>query len=313
MAAETPQTPTIIIPYPGPTSERDCEDVFVYLRPETNGIEVESCLLAVIQGNAIYRESIRLVYLANIPGDFIIAHGIIEQHYAVRIAFAERGGDIFTPGMRSSFETFFGVRFEDTRIIGAFAAMEILGVNATDLFRIWVPADRYFITNGQSVKRIGDIFVVNYDIPAILHMNDASTDIAVMILRSSLPPRSFTGLIGEMEEALRERRILDTNIPVNRAFHYSKGPFEQILDAVGYLYDERARRVPVRHIRFWDFLLRGGYGTEEIWGAIRHPIMTFGTDGDIRTEEANIFSYTSGDSYLEAADKLSRAVSQFRL
>jgi len=42
-----------------------------------------------------WQEKINLVYLANLPGDFLIKKGVIEQHYQTRIKFARDGGGFF--------------------------------------------------------------------------------------------------------------------------------------------------------------------------------------------------------------------------
>ena len=75
------RNPTVLIPYAGVCTDRSCHDVFVYLRPETNGVEVESTLFRVVKGNQEYRETVKLVYLANIHVSFIQRNRIVEQYY----------------------------------------------------------------------------------------------------------------------------------------------------------------------------------------------------------------------------------------
>ena len=75
------EKPTVVIPYAGTSDDLRCRDIFVYLRPETNGVLAESSLLRVIGNSSLYRERIELIYLANIPGEFIIENKIVEDHY----------------------------------------------------------------------------------------------------------------------------------------------------------------------------------------------------------------------------------------
>ena len=58
--------PTIVLPYTDSSGREDEKDLFIYLRPETNGIQVESLLFSVIHNEPLFNEKISLVYLANI-------------------------------------------------------------------------------------------------------------------------------------------------------------------------------------------------------------------------------------------------------
>ena len=49
---------------------------------------VESILMGVLRGDPLFRECAELVYLANLPGDFIIENHVIEDHYSVNYRFA---------------------------------------------------------------------------------------------------------------------------------------------------------------------------------------------------------------------------------
>jgi hypothetical protein len=294
--------PQVLVPYPGPDPDQDVQDIFVYLRPETNGVLVESTLLGVIKGCAKYRNGISLIYLANVPGQFILDHHIIEQHYAHKLYFAVHGKKVFTPHMRESFSDYFGVTWSDADIIGSFEALRILGLSPEELFRRWVPRDQMLTVDGQTIKRFGELFVVNYDIPALLHKNNRGTDIAVMVFRCRVSYDYFEGLVDEMQSALVEREIVSARIPVSRTFHYSRGPFEQLLDAIDYLYTPDGAPVPLSDLSFVRYAEKRGYGIDNLMGLIKSPICLFGT-GDILVEE-NVFAYTLNDSYKEAVDKL---------
>ena len=98
--------PSILVPYPGPRVESDVQDIALYLRPESNGVLVESTIMRVITSG--YRQNTRMVYLANIPGDFVVARRVVERHYRLKIQFARSGKDAFTPQMQRRFERAFG-------------------------------------------------------------------------------------------------------------------------------------------------------------------------------------------------------------
>jgi len=301
--------PTVVVPYGGPTREEGLQDRFVYLRPETNGVMVESVLLKVIRADPRYREHISLVYLANLPGDFIVRNRIVEQHYASRLFFTRKGKAAFTPSMRRRFTQYFHVDFESATLLGAFDAVASGRFRWDELFEVWVEPHDLFEMNGQTIKRIGDDFIINYDMPALLHKNNKQTDIAVMVFRSSLSYPDFQELVRLMGAALVEHGILDERVPLARAFHYSKGPFEQLLDGLGYLYDGNAERLPIAETSFCDFLMRKGLALGSIVNAVRYPIMQFRAPGGDLVEE-DLLVYTFGESYEGAHAKLMSAVAQ---
>jgi hypothetical protein len=294
--------PTVIIPYAGPDFSGSVEDIFLYLRPESNGVLVESILMGVLRGTPLYREKAEMVYLANLPGDFIIKNHVIEDHYSVNYRFACRGKELFTPFMKSVFEDYFKTDFEDADILGAFEALKHLNLDAEKLFNIWVSDKDMVQINGQSIKKYDNLYIINYDIPALLHKNNYSTDIAVMVLRSSLNKSDFHQMIEAMEQALVEKNIMDSEKPPSRYFHYSKGPFEQILDGLGYLYKPDGEHLPVDNVSFAKKLLESGFSMNEIHGVINNPIMCFEENGII--VEDNVFLRTKHKTSNEALDVL---------
>lgn len=267
--------PTVLIPYSLPPSGQSHEDVFVYLRPETNGVRVESLLLGTIRNNPRYSEMITIAYLANVPGDFIAANRIVEEHYADRLYFTLNGKESFTPDMRRRFTEYFHIAFEEAEILGAFEAMRKGGWTSEDLFEMRVDQSDICVINAQTVKRIGGLYLINYDIPAILHKNHASTDIAVMILRSNLEAEDFPAFLEVLRKNLVEGEVLSPETPLSHAVHYSKSPFEQILDAKGYLYRADGEHESFERIRFAHWLSERGTPFEVIRGLLNHPIFVF--------------------------------------
>ena len=300
--------PKVLVPYPGPATTSDEQDIFVYLRPESNGVLVESTLLRVIERCPEYRTTIRLVYLANVPGDYIVAEHTVEEHYAVKFSYAVYGKQYFTPHMKETFSDFFGVPFDSARIIGAFEALRELETTPEELFRLWVPAGDVLVVNGQNIKRTGDVYVVNYDMPALLHKNNRGTDFAVMIFRTALTYDAFSEIVTRMHESLVAAGLLEGDLPVSRVFHYSKGPFEQILDGIGYLFSADAKTA-LADLTFCRFLADRKIPFDEILGVIRNPICRF-TEQSGTTIEENIFVYTKHDSYAEALRKYHCITSQ---
>ncbi len=310
--AKTVGRPVILIPYEGPCDDEGCQDIFLYLRPETNGVEVESTILRQIEHHPHYRKQIRLVYLANIPGDFIVDRHIVEQHYSLKFFFAVHGKSAFTPHMQREFERCFGVSFRDAEILGSFEALKRLHLSTQKLFDYWVPAGRMCIVNGQTIKELGGRYIVNCDIPDLLHKNNRETDIAVMIFRIWFPYRELHRLITSMCDALSREGLLRQGRPANRVFHYSRGPFEQLLDASGYLYDPDGNSVPLDRVSFAAYLMQRGIPEEVIAGAVTCPIMRFDGSSGVKGED-DLYHVTEGTDYGQAHRILLSAERQFLL
>ncbi len=304
--------PTVVVPFSGLCESVLCQDIFVYLRPESNGIAVESALMRGISLVPDWQNSINLVYLANLPGGFLNERGVFEEHYNTRIKFARKGRSLFTPYMREVFSDYYGVSFDNARIIGSYDAISLLGMDEDQLFNLWIPEEALLIINGQTVKKFGKYFIVNCDIPAILHKNNDSTDIAVMVFRTQLWGKDFYNVIAKMTEVLLKEGILRSESQFSHVFHYSKGPCEQILDAIGFLYDSSGNHLPLENIRFYNFLLDKGMLPEEVNSLIKEPILQF-RNGNGKIEEKSIFQVTMNLSYEESWEIIKSATAQVLL
>ena len=305
----TIRKPTVLIPYGGRCTDYRCHDVFVYLRPEANGVEVESTLFRVVKTNPEYKDSVKLVYLANIPGDFIVKNRIVEEYNASQLYFISRGKDGFPPHMRNIFDSYFHGPIDDADIIRPFEALKRFGMDYNELFSLRVPLSQMLIVNGQTIKCFEGCYILNYDIPAILHKNNNKTDIAAMIFRTRLGYNRIHNLIDDMGDALKEAGILHSQKPLSRIFHYSKGPFDQIRDALGHLYTPEDEHVPVEELTFCSFLMKSGFSTREIIGAIRNPIVRIRVKSG-RVAENYLFALAANETFEGAMDKFSRIDSQ---
>ncbi len=300
--------PRVLLPYAGPDTSGAFNDIFVYLRPEANGVVAESAILKVIERCSAYKKDLFLVYMANVPGDFIAHHKLVEKHYATKLVFAVRGGDAFTPEMRVAFERYFRERFDAAKPIGAFQAMHDLNVRAEELFSAWVPESELLMVNGQSIKKVWGRYIVNYDIPALLHKNNAQTDIAVMLFRTRTGYDYFSELIREMKEAVVREGIIGPGQHFTRVFHYSKSPFEQALDARGHLFDADGAFLGLEASSFAQYCMARDLTAEQLHGLVDNPICTFLTaDGPV---EQHLSTFTEHDDYATAFDKAKRIAAQ---
>jgi hypothetical protein len=178
-------------------------------------------------------------------------------------------------------------------------------MNYDELFQVRVSADDMLLVNGQTIKKYRDLYILNYDIPAILHKNNNKTDIAAMMFRAHMDYAAVHHLIEDMGRALVAADILHPEKPLSRIFHYSKGPFDQIRDARGYLYTRDNRHEPLESLSFCAYLLQQGFTLQEITGAVNNPVVRMSLNGGGSTE-TYLFKATANDSFQAAARKFSR-------
>jgi hypothetical protein len=301
--------PVILVPYQGVSVNPEEQDIFVCLRPESNGVLVESIILKAIQQNPDYKKRLFLAYLANLPGQFIYHNRITADHYPVKLRFAKLGARLFTRNMKEAFGRKYGVPFRKARIIGGYEALEVLHMSSLELFNVWVPHEDVMMLNGQTIKKIEDCYVVNCDIPELMRMHYHDTNIAVMIFRTSMNYAEFSQIILMVETALVDAGVLAPERPVARVFHYSKGPFEQVLDALGYLYSPGAVHIPLSDLPFSRFLALRGMDFSILRGFLLHPVIQYADrNGGLREE--SIYDYTRENSYEETWEKLLAVRSQ---
>lgn len=296
--------PNILVSYPGPSTDEREHDIFLYLRPQSNGIRVESILLKEIEKDPHYRKDFHLVYLANLPGDFLRKEHVIEQHYSLRIYFATHGAKMFTTVMRREFSRLTGEDFSSSRIMGSFEALDTLSMSPRQLFETWVGKDDVFSIMGQCIKRyedpsLGNCYVINYDVPMLLHMNNRDTDIATMLFRTRCGYTHFYDLVDRMKQQLLKAGVIDTEQDISRVLHFSRGPFEEILDAKGHLYHNGGAHVPLGEYSFVRYLMQHGISLPCIKGFMDHPLVTC-REG----KERNLFEYSASLNYSQALKQI---------
>lgn len=312
MSEQSVRKPSVLVDYPGAVTAEDLQDIFVYVRPETNGVEVESRLLRVVRECPAYHNGLELIYMANLPGGYMMEQQVIERHYAHKLFFAVHGARSFTEPMIREFELKTGASFSPERILGGFEALRYLGMTPEGLFALWVNESEVVSVAGQTVKHIDDYWIIGYDIPALVHKNTRNTDIAVMLFRSSVGYAYFVELVNDMYEQIVEDGLVDSRMPRGRVFHYSRSPFEQILDGTGYLVDRAGAPAKLSDLSFAGYLFEHGIATTELRGLLSNPVFLW---RDTSTDNSNVSEcdlYTKSEhmSNREALDCLKAASGQ---
>ena len=288
--------PDILIPYKGPDSSGNTTDIYIYLRPETNGVNTESSIMKVFRSYSGNKDSLQLVYFANYPGTFIKSKHLIEHHYSHKLKAAEEGKKIFTAEMIKCFEKHFNTDFNDAEILGAYDALEKFSMNEEELFNLWVAKHDFCSIYGHTIKKYKNSYIINYDIPALLHRKYLHDDIAVMIFRTSVQWKEFSIILKAMRDELHKKKIIDQRHPPERVFHCTKGPFEQILDGLEYLYNSD-KKDPM-NISFFKYLREKNFSRTKIYSLLKNPVIRYGENGE--EKEDSVYEATEGMTYPEA-------------
>jgi hypothetical protein len=166
------------------------------------------------------------------------------------------------------------------------------------LFEVWVEDRGFTKIHQQSIKLVGGLYVVNYDIPALLRPDGHATDVFTMILRCLAPWPRIHELIDRMCAGLEAAGITSARRPPSRVFHASTGPFMQVLDGTCYVYSPSADAVAAEELSFGAWLARSGVNASVLEGALREPIMRFRTPAGV--VERHLFDHTLECSFSEA-------------
>ena len=186
---------------------------------------------------------------------------------------------------------------------------KLVAVDEEALSSYRVHDDDMLVSLGQNIKRYGDIWIVNYDIPAILHRNTFKTDIAVMVFRVNLEWMEFNKLVDMMSRHMVEAGVLAPDTAPSRAFHHSKSPWEQLLDGIDYLWGVNVSDGGAEDdISFGAFMMSRGFSRNQLKDAIRRPLVVYEDDAGNK-REGNIFELSSGMNYRDAEVAWKKVVS----
>lgn len=266
-------TPDILIPYSMDAQKlRDSSVALISVRPETNKVNYEAAILQSIQKYA------NVVYLASLSGSLVNTKAIVASHYSSQLQFAINGKNELArfPEMKAKFREKFGVEFDDAPIIGPFEAIleYRLKRDADELFETIVPETDFLEMYGQTIKKIGDYYVLNYDIPAVITRHHEEThvfNIAVCMKRADY---RFSGIHHLIYENMRKnestvfvdsekRKDMAWFNRVRRTYHISRSHIEAMFDLTDYVFVDAAERITYKDTPLGRKLLDIGLFTEE--------------------------------------------------
>jgi hypothetical protein len=264
--------PDVLIPYSiAADRERlaDSSICVISVRPETNKVNYEAI---IVQSILPYGE---VVYLASLNGNLINKMAIIACHYSSQLQFAITGKEEMNkyPEMIEAFEEKFKVNFEGANIIGSFQALLDFKVknDAEELFATMVPESDFLNMYGQTIKKIDDYYILNYDIPAIITRHHEKTAMFIIAFRFNDPSLRFSDLHhliyenmcrNENTEILgpeeRHNLHLEWYDRVRRTYHISRSHIEAMFDLTDYVFKDEKERIPFSATPLGQMLIKRG-------------------------------------------------------
>lgn len=285
--------PDIIIPFIYNLEEvRPC--VVIYVRPQTNKLNYEKAIILACQQ---YGE---IVYLANIGGKIFIDNLLILEHYATQYLFAMHSKSIIAeyPEMIKKIEQHFNLDFQKIDIISPFDAILKLKITSAELFNTIVDECDFLRIYGQTIKKIGDCFVINYDIPEIIAEYTPQTNVftCAAILKEHSKITDLNQAIFDNLKTNDSTPIIDKDIykahkwfeTVKRTYHISYNHVAAMFDMKDFVFSAKGDEIDFTEIPLASHLINSGILTCEDLLAIKRFSLVYINDDNGEKKLINI-------------------------
>jgi hypothetical protein len=268
--------PDIIVPYPKAENgfaERGnlASYAVAYVRPETNNVLYERAILAGLRGHG------KIIYCANIAGSVFLRDAILENHYPSQFRFARdpwRELEKF-PEIRSRVEGYFHLPRPEARLLGAFEAVDALGVSEEDLLETIVPSADYLGCWGQSFKRLSGAIVVNPNLPAIIKRHAPPANVFSVVVCAhnhdgvffeSVNESVFKEITSRSETPIIDGEKLDSLVwseRIRRTYHLSSNHLMAMFDMLDFVYTAEGPRLDPADTPLGRWLLQDRFANPE--------------------------------------------------
>jgi hypothetical protein len=295
----------------------DCDStlpiIVIYVRPETNEIHYEK---AIIMGVNPFGD---VIYLANLNGRLFIRDALILEHYSSQYKFAIYGKSEMEkyPEIMYAFEDHFKVDFDSADIIGSFDAILKLNITDEEMFNIIVNEKDFFKFYGQTIKRINNHFVINYDMPAILKRYTPKSNVFTISIRL----KNENTDLGEINQSIFEQlkkdntplisednlKLLDWNEMIKRTYHISRNHIMAMFDMLDFIITSNNRHLGYYNTPLGKILLDVyGYSDEDLMKLKDNPIVYVEYNGQKKL--VNIIEEGNNKKLNECADIISKVI-----
>ena len=261
--------PDVLIQYMN-NDTTDLPTAVIYVRPKTNLVKYEKEILVGLQPYA------DVIYLANLNGKLFIKNALILEHYSTQYKFSIMGKEEVKKysEMKKKIEKFFDRDFDSMKIIGAFDAMLEMNLTADALFNIIVEKKDFLKLYGQTIKKVKDYYIVNYNIPAILEKYTPTANIFVVAVRLKDKNTSLKLLDQSIFENIQNDKntpIIDEdklgklkwNEKIRRTYHISRNHIIAMFDMMDFVFKSNGDHIKLEEIPFAKWLFDRGNINEQ--------------------------------------------------
>ena len=286
--------PDILIPYSiNEETLSNSPILMISVRPETNKIDYEA---VIVKSTAPYAD---VVYLASLSGNLVNDKALVASHYSSQLQFAIEGkkGLARYPEMIKQFEKKFKVQFRDAKIVGPFEAIleYKLKKDADQLFETMVPEPDFLEMFGQTIKKIGEYYVLNYDIPFIITRHHEETAVFVIALRMKSNRYRFSDIDHSIYDNMckcettwildsEKRKNMAWYRQVRRTYHISRSHIEAMFDLTDFVFKNEKEQIrfantPLGRKLLEQEILRGEQLEERLAQLKEHPLVYLNQPG----------------------------------
>ncbi len=282
-------------------------EAVVCVRPESNEVRYER---SIILGSMPFAD---IVYLANINGEYFSENHIIETHYPVQYHFSLCGKQAMRcyPEMMNDFSAYFNTDFETAEIIGSYEAIQKKIITAEQLFN-YIVVDEFFLRSyGQTIKKIDDYFVINYDIPALISMYNKTANVFVVVLRFKNCNYTFSEINQSIYDEIininmpiigNDRKlVLSWNELIKRTYHISRNHIMAMFDMLDYVFRKDSSVIHFSETPLGSLLINNyGFSEDAIRKIKEFPLVRICQNSDSRL--VYLSEYAKDKSLEESAE-----------
>jgi len=149
------------------------------------------------------------------------------------------------PEFVETFENYFKTSFDSSFIIGSFDALIKLNLNDESLFNYIVEDKDFLKLYGQTIKKINNVFVVNYDMPAIIKRYTPKANVFAIAIKFKDKNTSFLEINQSIFDQIKKNNMvivdeefhksLEWNERIRRTYHISRNNVMAMFDMVDFI------------------------------------------------------------------------------
>lgn len=275
----------------------------IYVRPEANELSFEK---AILKGVLPYAD---VIYMANLNGLLFIRDAMILEHYASQYRFAIYGVDEIKkyPEMVKKIEEYFNISINSCELLGAFDAILKLNISAEELFNTYVDESSFLKICGQTIKKIKDIYIINYDLPAILEKYNLDSNVFIIVIEFKNNNIAFNtinySIAAELFKDQIEDQILKAQLlnKAKRIYHISTGHIMAMYDMIDFVYLDNGKRIKLIDTPLGFYLINNKIISEEkLLNLKEYPLVNIPING--KRELINVIEDTYYFSFEECIE-----------